>query len=105
MELMLAHQQRIDEMNGDREPEPASALDYVQDVYRGRRQADPWRMRAAMAALPFETPKLAVTTNISNENFAAMLDKAIARSQGRNAPAQIELSAEPEPSNDGPGAN
>src|ERR1700688_1972461 len=80
--------------------EPASALDYVQDVYKGRRSADPWRMRAAMAALPFETPKLAVTTNISNENFSAMLDRAIARSQGsgRNAPAQIELSAEPEPS-------
>jgi hypothetical protein len=55
-------------------------------------------MRAAMAALPFETPKLAVTTNISNENFAAMLDKAIVRSQGRNAPAQLELRAEPEPS-------
>jgi hypothetical protein len=77
--------------------EPASALDYVQDVYRGRRQADPWRMRAAMAALPFETPKLAVTTNLSNENFAAMLDRAILRSQGngRNIP-QIELSAEPD---------
>jgi hypothetical protein len=40
--------------------------------------------------------KLAVTTNLSNENFAVMLDKAIARSQGRNVP-QIELSAKPEP--------
>ena len=49
-------------------------------------------MRAAIAALPFETPKLAVTTNISNENFAAMLDKAIARSRV----PQIELKAEPE---------
>jgi hypothetical protein len=50
-----------------------------------------------MAALPFETPKLAVTTNISNENFAAMLDKAIARGRGdgRNIP-QIELNAEPD---------
>ena len=38
-------------------------------------------MRAAMAALPFETPKLAVTTNLSSESFAAMLDRAIARSQ------------------------
>jgi hypothetical protein len=72
--------------------EPRSALDYVQDVYRGRRQADPWRMRAAMAALPFETPKLAVTTNISNENFSAMLDKAIARS--REPPRQIERRAD-----------
>jgi hypothetical protein len=74
------------------EGEPSSALDYVQDVYRGRRQADPWRMRAAMAALPFETPKLAVTTNISNENFVVMLDKAIARSRV----PQLELKAGPE---------
>jgi hypothetical protein len=41
-----------------------------------------------MAALPFETPKLAVTTNLSNESFAAMLDRAIARS--RAPPKQIE---------------
>lgn len=93
MELMLAHQQRIDEMNGDSEPEPASALEYVQDVYRGRRQADPWRMRAALAALPFETPKLAVTTNITNENFAAMLDKAIERSGQAREVKQIKLTA------------
>jgi hypothetical protein len=49
-------------------------------------------MRAAIAAL--ETPKLAVTTNLSNENFAVMLDKAIARSRV----PQIELKPEPEPS-------
>jgi hypothetical protein len=93
-ELMLAHQQRIDEMNGN-ENEPASALDYLQDVYRGRRQADPQRMRAAAIAIPFETPKLAVTTNLSNENFAAMLDRAIAASG--KALRQIEHKAEPEP--------
>ena len=46
-----------------------------------------------MAALPFETPKLAVTTNISNENFAAMLDRAIARGHGMKL---IERQAEPE---------
>ena len=92
MELMLAHQQRIDELNGDCAGEPRSALDYLQDVYRGRRQADPQRMRAAALAIPFETPKLAVTTNLSNENFAAMLDKAIASSRV----PQIELRAEPD---------
>jgi hypothetical protein len=93
MELMLAHQQRIDEMNGDGAGEPRSALDYLQDVYRGRRQADPQRMRAAALAIPFETPKLAVTTNISNENFAVMLDKAIARSR---VPQLELLKAEPD---------
>ena len=69
--------------------EPASALDYLQDVYRGRRQAEHSRMRAAMAALPFESPKLAVTTNVTNEHFSAMLERAIARS--REPLKQIEL--------------
>ena len=62
--------------------EPASALDYLQDVYRGRRAAEHSRMRAAMAALPFKSPKLAVmaTSNLSGEDFASMLERAIARS-------------------------
>jgi hypothetical protein len=61
--------------------EPASALDYLQDVYRGRRVAEHSRMRAAMAALPFESPKLAVTTNLTNERFAVLLEKAVLRSK------------------------
>jgi hypothetical protein len=40
------------------EAEPDSALGYLQDVYKGRRQADPWRMRAALGAVQFESPKL-----------------------------------------------
>jgi hypothetical protein len=66
------------------EDEPRSALDYLQDVYRGRRQADPWRMRAAVAALQFEVPRLGViaTTSINERDFAALLDRAIERSNG-----------------------
>ena len=71
---------------------PANALEYLQSIYRNPSEPDGRRMRAAMAALPFETPKLAVTTNLSNENFAAMLDKAIARSRV----PQLELKAEPD---------
>jgi hypothetical protein len=64
--------------------EPRNALEYVQDVYRGRRVADPWRFRAAVAALQFETPRLGViaTTSINERDFAALLDKAIERSNG-----------------------
>ena len=71
---------------------PANALEYLQSIYRNPSEPDGRRMRAAMAALPFETPKLAVVTNLSNENFAAMLDKAIARTRV----PQIELRAEPD---------
>jgi hypothetical protein len=73
---------RIDREGVD--SEPANALEYVQDVYRGRRQADPWRMRAAIAALQFETPRLGViaTTNLNGADFAALLDRAIERSNG-----------------------
>jgi hypothetical protein len=89
----IEEQQRIvDEMNERDAPSAETALELLQVVYRCPRQPLPVRMRAAMAALPFETPKLAVTTNLSNENFAAMLDKAIARSRV----PQLELKAEPE---------
>lgn len=71
------------EQEAEQYPEPASALDYLQDVYRGRRLAEHSRMRAAMAALPFESPKLTATavTSMDGEHFAALLEKAIARSQ------------------------
>ena len=70
----------------------SDALGYLQSIYRNPLEPTSLRMRAAMAAIPFEVPKLAVTTNLSNENFAAMLDKAIARSRV----PQIELRAEPD---------
>jgi hypothetical protein len=73
------------------EPPPRNALEYVQDVYKGRRIADPWRMRAAIAALQFETPRLGViaTTSINDADFAALLDKAIERSNGVREVQQI----------------
>jgi len=37
------------------------------------------RMRAAMACLPFEVPKLAVTAQITEQDFATLLDRRLKR--------------------------
>jgi hypothetical protein len=84
-----------------------NTLGFLQAIYRDRQVRLPVRMRAAIEALPFESPELSATAVFpAGEDFAAMLYRAIQGSQGngRNVP-QIELSAEPEPSNDELGAN
>jgi uncharacterized metal-binding protein YceD (DUF177 family) len=51
-----------------------NSLDLLQMVYRNPSLALPVRMRAAIAALPFELPKLAVTAVINEQNFAEALE-------------------------------
>ena len=96
VELILAHQARLDAINGGSEPEPRNALEYLQDVYKGRRPPDAWRMRAAMAALPFETPKLSATALSFPGDFAQTLERAILRS-GVKMPRTIDAEALPQP--------
>jgi hypothetical protein len=74
-----------------------NAHDLLKATYQGRYRPTPAQLRAAMVALPFESPKLTAmaVSSMDGEHFAAMLEKAIARS---HAPLkQIELKA-----NDGP---
>jgi hypothetical protein len=77
--------------------QPTTALEYVRAVYRGEIEADAWRLRAAVAALPFESPKLAMTAYLSNaDDFAARLDRAIEQSrQPKVIEHQPERSDEP----------
>jgi len=73
--------------------EPSSSLDFLQTIYRDAAMPLHTRMRAAIAALPFESPKLAVTALIpEGETFAKQLEAAVARS-GK----VLELRAEPLP--------
>jgi hypothetical protein len=58
-------------------PENAHAL--LKAVYQCTEVPLSVRMRAAMACLPFETPKLAITAQVSEGNFADLLDRRLKR--------------------------
>jgi hypothetical protein len=58
----------------------ASSLEFLQKVYSNPRQPMSRRLRAAIAALPFEHPKLALVARFDpGEGFAAKLEAAIKR--------------------------
>ena len=53
----------------------ALGLDGLQAVYRNPSLPLQMRIRAMIAALPFETPKLAVTATVCEHDFATLLDR------------------------------
>jgi hypothetical protein len=59
----------------------ATSLTLLQKVYRSSSVALQTRMRAAIAALQFEHPKLAVTATVEAGDFADQLDRAVERSR------------------------
>ena len=56
------------------------SLGLLQSIYRSPAMPLSVRMRAAIEALPFEFPKLAVTAMVDGDDFADRLDKAFRRS-------------------------
>jgi hypothetical protein len=58
-----------------------TAIRVLQMEYRGEIELTPAQRRSAMACLPFESPKLAVTAYVADtDDFAARLERALARS-------------------------
>ena len=68
-------------------PVDGISLDLLRAVYRSDQLPLTTRMRAAIAALPFESPKLAVTAMVSEQDFAAVLDRRLKRIEEMKANA------------------
>ena len=72
-------------------PADGISLDLLRAVYRNNQLPLTTRMRAAIAALPFESPKLAVTAMVSEQDFATLLDQRLKRM------AELERNIEAKP--------
>jgi hypothetical protein len=71
-------------------PENGTSLTLLQQVYRNPLLPLPTRTRAAIAALPFEHPKLAVVATVNAGDFADQLEQAVKRSRMIDAKPMIE---------------
>jgi len=57
-----------------------NSLRFLQSIYNDPSEAKSLRMRAAIEALLFEFPKLAVTAQLNSETCAAAMERATRRS-------------------------
>ena len=85
-------------MNGELEfPPNGMSIDLLRAVYRNPSVPLPVRIRCAVAALPFELPKLAVTAVVNEQDFATLLDQRIKRMEARERTQTIEQTVEVKP--------
>jgi hypothetical protein len=63
----------------------ARVHDVLVAIYRNSRMPLHTRMRAAIAAIAYESPKLAVTALVSEKDFASLLERRIAHMRKVNA--------------------
>jgi hypothetical protein len=78
--LIDAHQQRVDKMNGELAfPPNGMSIDLLRAIYRSASIPLPVRMRAAIACLPHEVPRLMVTAQVNEQSFAELLDRRLKR--------------------------
>src|SRR5262249_26193173 len=72
------------------------SIDLLRAVYRNNHLPLHTRMRAAMAALKHEVPKLAVTAQITENDIATILDRRIARLEEMKANQAKVIDAQPQ---------
>jgi hypothetical protein len=81
----------------------ADPLTFLKAVYMNVELPLSVRMRAAIELLPFTHPKLAMTAVVSEQDFAAVLDRRLKRIEEMKTkvieakPAQIEAKPNPMP--------
>ena len=69
-------------------------LTFLKGIYMNDELPLSVRMRAAIEVLPFTHPKLQVTAQVSDRDFAKLLDERIARHQSKlieHAPQAVEV--------------
>jgi hypothetical protein len=92
----LVYQPRKEDQQISLGPDGTS-LDLLRAVYRSPTLHLQIRLRAAIAALPFEFPKLAVTAQVTEQSFAEILDKRLAKINNQKIingnPPEIEVKA------------
>jgi hypothetical protein len=75
----------------------AKAHDVLVAIYRNPQMPLHTRMRAAIAAIPFESPKLIATAIVNEKSFAAILERRYLHMRKVQAEQQIEYVKPKEP--------
>jgi hypothetical protein len=76
-------------------PPNGMSIDLLRAVYRNPSIPLPVRIRCAVAALPHEVPRLAVTALVNEQSFAEILDRRLKKMEAMNGkPQQIDQTIE-----------
>lgn len=94
-ELILAHQERLDQVNSEQDRLDITAHEYLKSLYQDPNQPPSLRLRAAVKAIEVETPRAPQRMLLfDGATFAEALEKCIERSK---SPLQLNGPVEPLP--------